>query len=90
MFLPAQLICCSKLGAKLSFYYGMWGEGPATTVKEVALGVFFFSCALWNMIKACLVHLDTIYDIYGIESTIFIFYFREKLFLLFAKMMLDK
>jgi hypothetical protein len=21
MFLPAELICCSKLGAKLSFYY---------------------------------------------------------------------
>jgi hypothetical protein len=49
MFLPEQLICRSKVGVKLSFYY-MWGRGALiflmprlfTTALEVVLVVLFY------------------------------------------------
>jgi hypothetical protein len=73
MFSPAQLICRPKLGLELSSYY-MWREGgliflmprlATTTVYKKWRWEFGFNCARWNIRKPCLVHLDTIYDIYA-------------------------
>jgi hypothetical protein len=64
MFLPAQLICRSKLGATLSFYYMyVVGGGGGVDLFNAQTGYYWefsFNCARWNMRKACLVHLDTI------------------------------
>jgi hypothetical protein len=68
MFLPAQLNCRSKLGAKLSSYY-IWrvGGGGAHLFNAQAGRYLYkkwrcelgFNCTRWNMRKSCLVYLDT-------------------------------
>jgi hypothetical protein len=55
MFLPAQLICRSKLGAKLSSYY-MWREGGphlfnAQAGRKKWRCEFGFNCTRWNTRK---------------------------------------